>query len=310
MNNWEQIALKFFPKELEDFKKTISDGRRPTSVTFGDIEGDAMRRDLTINALYYDIDKKKIIDLVGGMDDLENKKIKPVGNAMSRFEEDRLRTLRALRFAHRFGSTLDSQTIDAIVHYKDLPGVSSERIRDEFYKALNSSQKPEEFLEQFLSLGLGQRTFGKVHLDTRHVPELRNPVLVLAKLLWNNDDNLISKSLLGFKATSDEIKGVLFLKSLYQHFKDFDKLVFDPSIDDKWLNQLFKAKSLMIGNGILTVEDMLLWAKIMGFEGKVISEFVKYSPPISAKDFPEMKQSAELGYKISFENAKLFLQRL
>ena len=73
---------------------------------------------------------------------------------------------------------------------------------------------------------IGEGTFGKVHLDTRHVPELRNPVLVLAKLLWNNDDNLISKSLLGFKATSDEIKGVLFLKSLYQHFKDFDKLVF------------------------------------------------------------------------------------
>jgi tRNA nucleotidyltransferase/poly(A) polymerase len=286
----------------EDF-----DGRRPSSVTFGDMEADAMRRDLTINALYYDIDRGVIVDLVGGLDDIENKKIKPVGNAISRFTEDRLRTLRALRFAHRFGSSLDKETIDAIIHFKDLPGVSNERIRDEFYKSLHSSKKPEDFVEQYLSLGLGPRTFGNVNLDTNHVPELRNPILVLAKLLWNNTPDSISKSLYSFKASKDEIEAVLFLKNIYERFVDFDKLVFDPLVDGYWLMGLIKKRDIFFEKNILNKRDVLTWGHIMKIDSNVLNQFVDFKITITAKDFSEIKPGRELGEKITIENSKLFL---
>jgi len=289
-----------------------SDGRRPTSVTFGDIEGDAMRRDLTINALYYDIDRDVVIDLVGGVEDLKNKVIKPVGDAMDRFTEDRLRTLRALRFAHRFGSKLDKQTIDAIVHFKDLPGVSNERIRDEFYKALHSSQNPESFIEQFLSLGLGPRTFGKLSagLDTRPVPGLRDPLLVLAKLLLYNTPNEITNSLQNFKASKDEVSAILFLKNIYDRFIDFDPLVFDPKIDGQWFSVLSKQKKYLFETGKLTPEQTMKWATIKQLDKHVISRFISFELPYSAQDFPDMKQGSELGQKINLENAKAFIKGL
>lgn len=287
-----------------------ADGRRPTSVTFGDIEGDSIRRDLTINALYYDIERGIIIDLVGGVEDLKNKRIKPVGNALDRFAEDRLRTLRALRFAHRFGSSLDKDTIDAIVHFKELPGVSNERIRDEVYKALHSAKKPEEFLEQFLSLGLGQRIFGNLKLDTRHIPELRDPMLVLAKLLLHNTSDDINQSLQNFKSTKDEIRGILFLKNLYDKFHDFDKMVFDPMIDGKWLDVLIKQRNTLMENGSINSEQIIKWATIKKINIDLINHFIRFTPPFSAQNFPEMKPGAELGQKISIENAKNFISKL
>ena len=285
-----------------------ADGRRPDSITFASMEDDAKRRDFTINALYYDIDEKKVIDLVGGVEDLKNKKIKPVGNAHDRFTEDRLRTLRALRFAHRFGSTLDKETIDAIIHFKDLPGVSSERIRDEFIKSLHSSQKPEEFLEQFLKLGLGPRVFGNIKLDTRHVSELRHPVLVLAKLLWNNDVISIQNSLINFKTPKNEIDGVLFLKNIHDRFKDFDKLTFDPIIDGKWLMILIKNKNLLFQNNVLTKYEILLWSKIMNLPLNVINAFINYVPTVTALNFPDIAPGKELGEKIILGNANNFIK--
>ncbi len=290
-------------------KYTPEQGRKPV-VVYGGIEDDAQRRDLSINALYYDIQNKKIIDLVGGVEDLKNKKIRPVGNAFDRFTEDKLRTLRALRFAHRFGSSLDKETIDAIIHYKQLPDVSNERIRDEFYKSLESSHRPEEFLEQFLSLGLGPRTFGNVQLDTRHVKELRNPVLVLAKLLWKNDSKSIASCLSGFKASSYEIKAVIFLKTLFEKFNEFDVLVFNPSVDGKWLEQLVEQKRILFQNGILNIELTNTWAEIMGLNRNLISNFIQFNSPIAAKDFPELAPGKELGDKITIENAKLFISKL
>ncbi len=288
-----------------------SDGRRPDEVVYGDIIDDSERRDLTINALYYDIQNQKVIDLVGGVEDLKNKKIKPVGDAISRFTEDRLRTLRALRFAHRFGSTLDKETIDAIIHFKHLPGVSNERIRDEFYKALESTPKPEEFVEQFLSLGLGPRTFGNnINIDLRHVKELREPVLVLAKLLWNNNPQNIKQSLLGFKCTSDEIKSILFLKMLLDKFKEFDKVVFDPFTDGKWLEQMIVTRDILFQKKILNSQIIKTWAELMSLNNQIISFFVDFIPPFSAKDFPDMKPGKELGAKITIENAKAFLNKL
>ena len=88
--------------EIATFRSDETKGRNPEVKLGVSIETDAARRDLRINALYYDIDTHEIIDLVGGLDDLKNGTIQTVGNPQERFEEDPLRILRFFRFFCRF----------------------------------------------------------------------------------------------------------------------------------------------------------------------------------------------------------------
>src|SRR6266404_9866128 len=79
------------------------DGRRPTEVHFATAEEDAARRDFTINGMFFDPEKEEVIDFVGGRADLERKLIRAIGDPAQRFAEDRLRVLRAVRFATVLG---------------------------------------------------------------------------------------------------------------------------------------------------------------------------------------------------------------
>jgi tRNA nucleotidyltransferase/poly(A) polymerase len=88
--------------EIATFRSDETSGRKPEVKLGATIESDAARRDLRINALYYDLDTNEIIDLVGGLDDLKNGEINMVGNTQKRFEEDPLRILRFFRFFSRF----------------------------------------------------------------------------------------------------------------------------------------------------------------------------------------------------------------
>ena len=76
--------------------------RHPTSIEFGTFDEDAYRRDFTINGMYYHPEKKEIIDIVGGKQDLERGIIRTIGSPEARFEEDKLRLLRAVRFCTKF----------------------------------------------------------------------------------------------------------------------------------------------------------------------------------------------------------------
>ncbi len=113
------------------------DGRRPSRVHFGSAEEDARRRDFTINALFWDPLDDRVIDFVGGADDLRAGVIRAIGDARARIREDRLRMLRAVRFAARFGFAIDATTHAAIVAAApDLPDIAPERIGDEIVKIL------------------------------------------------------------------------------------------------------------------------------------------------------------------------------
>jgi poly(A) polymerase len=108
------------------------DGRRPSTVRFTTAEEDAQRRDFTINGLFFDPIENKVIDYVGGQADLAAKRLRAIGNPHARFEEDHLRMLRAIRFAARFGFTVDPATAEAIrIAAPKLKGISPERIGDE-----------------------------------------------------------------------------------------------------------------------------------------------------------------------------------
>lgn len=109
-----------------------SDARRPDSVVFTDARTDAKRRDFTINGLFQDPETDEIIDFVGGRADLEEGIIRAIGDPAARLREDRLRMLRAVRFAARFDFAIEESTARAIRHDAgQLEGVSRERIGQE-----------------------------------------------------------------------------------------------------------------------------------------------------------------------------------
>src|SRR5437867_2407818 len=95
------------------------DGRRPTAVHFTTAEEDAKRRDFTINGLFYDPIEEKVIDYVGGQEDLRDKLLRAIGEPNHRFEEDHLRLLRAVRFAARLGLSVEPSTAAAIAHHAE-----------------------------------------------------------------------------------------------------------------------------------------------------------------------------------------------
>jgi tRNA nucleotidyltransferase/poly(A) polymerase len=109
-----------------------SDGRHPDQVTFSSPQEDAQRRDFTINGLFYDPLKDEVIDYVGGKQDLSARVIRAIGDPKDRFSEDKLRMLRAVRFAAHFRFHLDEQTKAAIASNPGSIGVvSPERIAEE-----------------------------------------------------------------------------------------------------------------------------------------------------------------------------------
>ena len=118
------------------------DGRRPVAVRFTSPEEDARRRDFTINGMFYDPIKEEVIDYVGGRADLEAKLVRAIGEARERFEEDRLRMLRAVRFATVLGFEIDGPTWDALVaQAAGITQISAERIREELVRIFLSPNR-------------------------------------------------------------------------------------------------------------------------------------------------------------------------
>ncbi len=131
------------------------DGRRPKSIEFCDAREDAIRRDFTINGMFYDPIEEKLFDYVGGKKDLEKRIIRAIGNPERRFAEDHLRMLRAVRFAYTLGFEIEPITYAAIrKHAPDLGKISAERIESEFSRILTESIQPGKAVRELVDLGL------------------------------------------------------------------------------------------------------------------------------------------------------------
>ncbi len=118
------------------------DGRHPETVTFSTPEKDAERRDFTVNGLFFDPIRQELIDHVGGQKDLEAKILRAIGDPAARFREDRLRMLRAVRFAAVLGFEIDPETWKAVQkNARHIHEVSAERIREELVKIFLSPQR-------------------------------------------------------------------------------------------------------------------------------------------------------------------------
>src|SRR5258706_3529478 len=111
------------------------DGRHPESVTFGDARADALRRDFTINGLFYDPIAQQLHDWIGGDADLKGRLIRTIGEPAERFAEDHLRLLRVIRSATQLDFQIDPAPSAAVkAHAPQIAGISAERIRDELIK--------------------------------------------------------------------------------------------------------------------------------------------------------------------------------
>jgi poly(A) polymerase len=144
------VSPNAYVVEVATFRSDIgySDGRHPDQVRFSkDPREDVQRRDFTINGLLLDPVSNEVLDFVGGRKDLKAEIIRTIGNPDRRFSEDKLRMLRAVRFAARFGYTIEPETFQAIHKLaSQIHQVSRERVRDELSKMLIEGHARQAFL--------------------------------------------------------------------------------------------------------------------------------------------------------------------
>lgn len=274
--------------EIASFRKDISKGRDTKGsgekVKMGKeitIEDDCQRRDLTMNALYYDIKNHKIIDLVGGVEDIKNGVIRSVGDPSKRFEEDRLRIMRVFRFASRTQSKIGEETVKAIKKDNRLRGVgfgedvSQERIWEEICKSWEQSKDFNFYLDLLTEFDMWEQIFPGSNINTDFINS-EDFICVIANLFKNEKlEGLSKRMVLLYKIDSKTANKVIFLISL----KDFTpQKVFD----------YFKAKErVKIDND--TISE---WIKVSGIKDKYyLNKFLDYIPSVSAEEV------ISLGYK-------------
>jgi len=135
--------------EVATFRSDVSysDGRHPDAVRYTQsAQEDVKRRDFTINGLLLDPENDQVLDYVGGQMDLKSGIVRAIGNPMRRFDEDKLRMLRAVRFAARFGYKIEDETFAAIEGLAgEIKQVSRERVRDELLKMLTEGHARRAF---------------------------------------------------------------------------------------------------------------------------------------------------------------------
>lgn len=196
--------------EIATFRTDIGAGRRPDAVEFTTIENDVLRRDLTINALFYDIRTSEIVDLVGGLADIATKTIRTVGAPEDRFSEDRLRVLRAIRFSTRLGYDISSEIAESIARDCTLAGVSPERVRDELVKAIRSSSTPYRLCIMLTRFNMWNEVLPGLKISAA-LPNTQDVSVFLAALLQGNDPEHVASTLNRLKYSVDEVRQITFL---------------------------------------------------------------------------------------------------
>lgn len=217
--------------EIATFRKDAKTTNGQSEVNFVDNPlDDAERRDFTMNAMYIDLSKpdgenKRLYDPTKkGYADAHEGRIRAVGNAERRFDEDKLRVLRAIRFHSKYGSdkSVDPELAGAIPKFAELKGVAPERIRDEFIKGLEDKNiDPVKYIKTYAKFGLLERALPRLRLRTDVPPALkarRDRFLAIAWILQDNPTDEVRRVLAEMKYSNQEAETVSFLIRL----REFD----------------------------------------------------------------------------------------
>ena len=263
--------------EIATFREDVSKGRNPEVKLGVTIEDDVKRRDITYNSLFYDLDTKDIVDLVGGKSDLESGITRMVGDPTERFDEDSLRILRAFRFASRYGHPLHKDTEVAIEKRKqlenidpetgDMKRISQERVWEEMHKSWKQAKDYRNYLNFFTKFDMWSEVFPGSEINTELV-DSKDFVVVIANLFKLESPEGLEKRLVqDYRIESETATKIVFLLRLLQLTPE---LAFD----------MYKSKLQC------HIEDktILEWFRALGINDPIKIKFTEYKPTTSAQD--------------------------
>jgi tRNA nucleotidyltransferase/poly(A) polymerase len=290
--------------EIATFREDVSKGRNPEVKLGVTIEDDVKRRDLTYNSLFYDLDTRQIVDLVGGKEDLQSGITRMVGDPIERFDEDSLRILRAFRFASRYEHPLHKDTEKAIEKRKQLQNIdpetgemkriSQERVWEEMKKAWKQAKDYRYYLSFFTKFDMWDEVFPVANINTNLV-DSKDFIVVVANLFKNESTlGLADKLAQEYKIELETATKVTFLISLLS-FKVED--VFD----------IYKKRQQCA----ITDATILEWLKVEGIDTDTLVKFVEYKPSVSAQELMSQGfKGKDLGDEIKRLEIEKFKQML
>lgn len=290
--------------EIATFREDVSKGRNPEVKLGVTIEDDVKRRDLTYNSLFYDLDTRQIVDLVGGKEDLQSGITRMVGDPIERFDEDSLRILRAFRFASRYEHPLHKDTESAIEKRKQLQNIdpetgemkriSQERVWEEMKKAWKQAKDYRYYLSFFTKFDMWDEVFPGANINTNLV-DSKDFIVVIANLFKNESTlGLADKLAQEYKIELETATKVTFLLSLLD-FKVED--VFD----------IYKKRQQCA----ITDATILEWLKVQSIDTDTLVKFVEYRPSVSAQELMSQGfKGKELGIEIKRLEIEKFKQML
>lgn len=249
------------------------DHRRPDKVDFTDrLEEDLKRRDFTINAMAYN-EKKGLIDLFGGKEDLNNKIIKTVGNPYDRFNEDGLRMIRAIRFSSKLNFTIEKETLKAIYDKSFIiNNISLERITDEFTKII-LSDKPENIKYLFETKLLKYLNISNED-NIDKLTQFYNEIIILNKINKNLEkrlallDYIVEKNNINCKSFCNEL---IYSKKIIKNHNIILTLLKNIEIDH--LNKV-EIKKILSGVDRNLLEEYLDISGIIYDKEKKVDEII------------------------------------
>ena len=286
--------------EIATFREDVSKGRNPEVKLGVTIEDDVKRRDLTYNSLFYDLDTRQIVDLVGGKEDLQSGITRMVGDPIERFDEDSLRILRAFRFASRYEHPLHKDTESAIEKRKQLQNIdpetgemkriSQERVWEEMKKAWKQARDYNYYLSFFTKFDMWDEVFPGANINTNLVKS-KDLVVVIANLFKNESTlGLADRLAQEYKIELELATKVAFLISLL-NFKVED--VFD----------IYKKRQQCA----ITDVTILEWLKVETIDTNELIKFVEYRPSVSAQELMSQGfKGKELGDEIKRLEAEVY----
>ena len=282
--------------EISSYRKDISSGRDTKGddqkVEMGNhitIYDDCNRRDLTCNALFYDINSEEIVDIVDGVKDIKNGIIRAVGNAEERFIEDRLRILRIFRFAARTGGDIDNNTANAIKKDRRLKGisetddVSQERIWEEINKGWKQALDFNRYLGFYTKFDMWNEVFPGSNINTNLI-ESNSFIVIIANLFKNEEPSreLEIKMIQDFKIESDTTKKVLFLLSML-------------NLKPEDVQDMYKRKEQCF----IEESTIIEWLKVNSINDPIKIKFLEYKPTVSSQYLMDKGfKGRELGLEI------------
>jgi tRNA nucleotidyltransferase (CCA-adding enzyme) len=221
--------------EVTTFRRDVKTDGRHAEVEFGvSLEDDLARRDFTINAMAYSPTGDELRDPFNGREDLKRRMVRAVGDAHARMREDRLRALRGIRFASRFGFELDRETLAAIQESAEHLGrLSAERVKQEIEKTMDQVPRPGDAFVMWQTTGAFKTLVPKLAFaseDALRVPNhlpmpglARRPnrrALRIAGLLAGLDGSTVTRTLTDLRFSKQETSWIATVVSRWRDFGD------------------------------------------------------------------------------------------